>query len=300
MMNGINALILSLSMGITSTLMPGCVSVPLNPNYEGPKPLPQRFEDLTSPARPQNMSVALVRKEEGYSVYTLNIDGCKSSLYMPRIKRKKGEEKNKFPTVIITPGMGGGEILTNYIAEGFVDSGISAIILNQPDFLEPEDDGNDLERKLEESTRNARSVVNWIHSQNKYFDLDRTGSLGISMGAIRNMILAAVEPRIEANIFVMGGGNLPHIVLESGETAKYVIERKRREGLSDEGLIEDLSSVVLDPANLAQYIDARGVLMIISRFDTIVPTKRQIEIRELMGGPRTIYIPTGHVSGGMS
>ena len=99
MIKGIKSLILTLSIGLMSSLNSGCVNVPLNPHYSCPKPLPQRFDDLTSPRKTQNVSLTKNRNEESYAVYTLDIDGCRSSVYMPKISRKR----EAIPAIITTP-----------------------------------------------------------------------------------------------------------------------------------------------------------------------------------------------------
>ncbi len=275
-------------------LSAGCTSVPLNKNYKGPEPLPLEFQVLTAPAPPETTSLILEQENDDYFLYNLIINSSRSSLYIP----KKTNHK-KSPVIIITPGMGGGEVVTNILVQGCVDNGLAAIVLDQPSFLHPENDGVELELILEQATKNSRSIIDWIYTQPN-LDHSRIGTIGYSMGAIRNMILAAVEPRIKSHVFIMGGGNLAQMILESLETRHYVLERLRKEHLSNKGLINDLENINLDPANLAPYIDARDVLMVISRFDSIVPTKRQEEMRNLMGGPRAIYIPTGHVTGALT
>lgn len=271
-----------------------CTSVPLNKDYKGPEPVPSEYAVLTSPRKPEKSCVVLRERFQNYAVYDLMIDGSASTLYVPK---KKGREKS--PVILITPGMGGGDLINEVFAEGCVDNGISAIVLDQPNFLSPQNDGKDLELVIAYCTRNARSVVDWVCSK-PFFDSEKIGSIGYSMGAIRNMVLAAVDSRIKSHVFIMGAGNLPRMILESKEAERYVFERKKNESLTDEELLKDLENIILDPADLAKYIDARNVLMVISRFDSIVPTKRQEEIRTLMGGPRTIYIPTGHATGAVT
>lgn len=281
-------------LALVIALSAGCTSVPLNKNYKGPEPLPLEFQVLTAPAPPETTSLVLEQENTNYSVYTLIINSSRSSLYIP----KKTIHK-KSPVIIITPGLGGSGPINNIFVEGCIDNGISAILLDQPEFLDPTKDGTQLELTLEQCIKNARAIVDWIYTQPN-LDHSRIGSIGYSMGAIRNLILAAVEPRIKSHVFIMGGGNLAQMILESFETRDYVWQRKKKENLTDDKLLTDLKNIILDPEYLAPCIDARHVLMVISRFDLIVPTKRQEEIRNLMGGPRTIYIPTGHVTGAIT
>jgi hypothetical protein len=45
---------------------------------------------------------------------------------------------------------------------------------------------------------------------------------------------------------------------------------------------------------LAPYVDAGRVLMILARTDVIVPFSSQEALRESMGAPESLYLPTGH------
>ncbi len=53
-------------------------------------------------------------------------------------------------------------------------------------------------------------------------------------------------------------------------------------------------SIVTDPLELAPYIDAEKILMVLTRNDTIVPFEKQQELRTMMGDPEAVYLPTGH------
>jgi hypothetical protein len=41
-------------------------------------------------------------------------------------------------------------------------------------------------------------------------------------------------------------------------------------------------------------VDAQRVLLVLTRSDAIVPFESQEELRETMGQPETLYLPTGH------
>jgi hypothetical protein len=54
------------------------------------------------------------------------------------------------------------------------------------------------------------------------------------------------------------------------------------------------SRITSDPLDLAPYVDAHDVLMVLTRSDAIVPFEKQEELRVRMGGPEALYLPTGH------
>ena len=52
--------------------------------------------------------------------------------------------------------------------------------------------------------------------------------------------------------------------------------------------------ITCDPMEYAEYINARNVLMILARFDRIVPFNKGKELRDKIGKPETIYLLSGH------
>ena len=52
--------------------------------------------------------------------------------------------------------------------------------------------------------------------------------------------------------------------------------------------------MLTDPLALAPYVDAKRVLMIMTRTDVIVPFEAQKALRARMGAPESLYLPTGH------
>jgi hypothetical protein len=67
------------------------------------------------------------------------------------------------------------------------------------------------------------------------------------------------------------------------------------QGLTRDGLRASLDErLVTDPLELAPYVDAERVLMIVTRTDAIVPFEAQQALRAEMGTPETLYLPTGH------
>jgi len=54
------------------------------------------------------------------------------------------------------------------------------------------------------------------------------------------------------------------------------------------------AEINLDPLALAPYVDAKRVLMIITRTDAIIPFEAQQQLRVGMGSPETLYLVTGH------
>ena len=54
------------------------------------------------------------------------------------------------------------------------------------------------------------------------------------------------------------------------------------------------------PISYARYVDPRKVLLVLASYDTVVPIKKGIELKEKMGNPETIMLPAGHYSAVLS
>jgi hypothetical protein len=50
----------------------------------------------------------------------------------------------------------------------------------------------------------------------------------------------------------------------------------------------------------APYVDAKKILLVLARFDTVVPIEKGLELKAKMGNPETIMIPAGHYSAALS
>ena len=54
------------------------------------------------------------------------------------------------------------------------------------------------------------------------------------------------------------------------------------------------ANIETDLIDLAPHINADRILMVLARYDKAVPYGKQLEIREAMGFPEAITLPTGH------
>ena len=125
------------------------------------------------------------------------------------------------------------------------------------------------------------------------------GSFGISRGAINAAMTAGVDPRLSANVFALGGSDLPKIFHDSdvGGIRKYQRRAAAKLGLTKDQLeawFED--QIKTDPKNLAKYIDSNGTMLILAAFDSSVPISQGLKLRQQMGRPKTVILPSGHVT----
>ena len=153
-----------------------------------------------------------------------------------------------------------------------------------------------LDRMLKESVRDNMRAIDWIETRPE-LDAENIGIFGISMGAIKGALLAPLEPRVRAAILGLVGGDLPYILTYTTESG---LAKRREAILRDEHLTlpelhEKLRQCIsCDPNAFAAFVDPEKVLLVLGAFDSVVPSKKGLELRKKMGKPETIVVPTGH------
>jgi hypothetical protein len=77
--------------------------------------------------------------------------------------------------------------------------------------------------------------------------------------------------------------------------ARRVHKMLRESGMSREVMEERIDDLIdTDPLALAPYVDAEDVLLVMTRTDLIVPFEAQQALRQSLGEPEALYLPTGH------
>ena len=136
-----------------------------------------------------------------------------------------------------------------------------------------------------------RRAGDWLRSQ-KGVDPSRVGLFGVSMGSVVGALVAGVDTRFTRSVFVVGGGDLPSLVLhESKET------RELRRKLIEGGWTPEKLSVALapiEPIAVAGRVDTPGVLFINATEDEVVPRECTEKLGAAMGGPRVRWIKANH------
>lgn len=145
----------------------------------------------------------------------------------------------------------------------------------------------------------VRRGIDWLVSQEE-INGEKIGVMGISLGAIVGSVVASVDPRVKASVFLLGGGNLPGILLT---TEEFPILRARnrlldREELTPEEMASQLEKALkpIDPLTHAHRLDPSRVLMINAYFDRVIRRKYTRELWEASGRPELIFVPAGHYS----
>ena len=157
-------------------------------------------------------------------------------------------------------------------------------------------DGLGLERMRREGILDNRKMLD-VFSQRPEVDPGRLGSLGISLGAIRNLLLIAAEPRLKANVLCLGGVALPAIFRDSQEygVTRYLERRYREDGVTKAEVCADIAQHLRSkPVAFLRAISTERVLLILGRYDDKVPYANGLLMKEGLGHPETYLLPAGH------
>jgi hypothetical protein len=120
------------------------------------------------------------------------------------------------------------------------------------------------------------------------------GISGTSLGAIVSELVSAVDPRVTHAAFLLGGGELAHILWTS---SRVVPERDlmRRHGLTEERLRAELESV--EPLGFLLQHRPASSFVVGGRFDTVVPRESTDELIDVLGTKNVLWLNTGHYGG---
>ena len=136
-----------------------------------------------------------------------------------------------------------------------------------------------------------RRAGDWLRTRSDV-DPNRVGLFGVSMGAVVGSLVAGVDTRFTRSVFVVGGGDLPAIVLNESRETKEMKRRLTDGGWTAEKLATALEPI--EPLGVAPRIDPSGVLMVNATADQVVPRACTEKLWVAMGGPRVKWVKADH------
>ena len=285
-------LLLSACASVESLERPYPVALPMPPEVAG------RFDYEAGPVRAE---LRILRENADYRLFEGKFppdimgsddDSPISFEYYEQI----GDESA--PVVLVLPILNGQKDVVRPFAWHFVNNGYNTVIVDTlqrktllEDMLEPE-------AAIRRTTVRHRRVLDWIDTVPR-IDKERIAVFGASLGGFNALFLTAADQRVAASALALVAGDLPFVLTNSSEgriidAAEGAMETLQtdREGLR-QYLEEHIES---DPLSLAHFVDPERVLLVLAKFDDAVHYEKQLELRDAMGNPEAITLPTGHVS----
>ena len=213
-------------------------------------------------------------------------------------------EKGKapYPLILILPVLGRILCLPDFwiekkLAQFFNRRGFAAAIVVR-DFFEyaPAQGIEQVGKYLSAATQKAKTALDEL-LKIPQIDSNRIGSLGISFGGVLNVLFMAEEPRIQAGVIALAGGNLPEIITTSRDplVKNYCKTILNGLGLNREEFVRRLKEELEEePLRFAPAVDPNKILMIIAQWDRVVFPRYSLNLRKALQNPETVFLPLGH------
>ncbi len=276
-----------------------------------PRELPPSVAAYFTPRYPSwGLRLDLKERKSAYELYEISFWTFSevyqelqriTGVYYRTLKLRPGE---RAPLLVDMPILGGAKddyLACRVFGRWAADAGLSSFYLHQDaDILTGERDAAELDRLMRDCIIAYRKTVDLFAAERSEVDPLRLGSIGISLGAIRNVVLIAVEPRLRANLLCLGGGDLPAILVASQErmVLRYLERRKRLDGLDPEGVAAEFRwEFLAEPLQFARFVPPENALLFLGCFDDKVPYRTGLVLREALGRPALHVVPLGHYTG---
>lgn len=276
-----------------------CAPSRMAKKYAGPREMPPAMKSYYSyPPRTVEPNVVVRRHKKSYDVLriqfpsTLNVFGDEDI----KVDYYRSARPGRHPTVLMLPISGGVDFSVESFAYVFAPRGINcALVHNRKVRIENTQSADEVESYFRQTVLDNRQVIDYLVTRPEV-DPNRLGALGLSLGGIKASLVAAADPRIRCAVLGLAGGSMADIAMHSTEPGlKDYVDEIQAMGISGESVYCELHEKIrTDPLRLAPYIDARTTLMFIAGFDRVVPTWSGNQLRDAIGGPRTIYLCAGH------
>jgi len=207
------------------------------------------------------------------------------------------------PLVLLVPILAGGADLMDMVAERLFDRGFDVAWCDRVGAaLTRSQRGPELEQLFLRTVLQQRLLLAWLHAPG---NAPPSGSfvLGISLGGMVAVALAAHEPGLDGVAICLSGGDLETLLPHSGErrVQRWVDWRAADDGVGNDHLEWELGQWQhLEPMVMAASIPTDKVLFVAAGFDDVVPERNRDLLWEALGRPARLAVPLGHYSAALA
>ena len=189
------------------------------------------------------------------------------------------------------------------VGQRLAESGIPALLMYMPYYgprmpvgkdrkhVFMEGDVETMAAGLRQAVMDARRAGDWLASRPDV-EPSRVGIVGISLGAIVGGLTAGVDDRFGRSVLVIGGGDLPAILMNPCKETALARRKIGEAGLTEERLRELWRDV--DPLTFAGRLRAQELLLINAETDEVIPRAATERFHAAAGRPAIHWIKGGH------
>lgn len=270
--------------------------VPLSDDYQGPNDWPAGSALYSAPpSTPLEVAEDVeARTRMHFAVRELSLPVGAESTDSIEFEYYDVAGEARTPVIVLLPVFNGQLAISRFFARYFANQGWAAVVVTRG--RDPLDALTAPADTVQGNLQAHRRVLDWVE-QEPELDARRIGVLGVSLGAMDGVLLAALDRRVHSLVIAMAGGDLSYVLTNTNHrrVARTIDDMAEELGTSREAVGEKLgAALALDPLAVAPYIDAERVFMVLTRTDAIIPFEAQEELRETMGSPEALYLMTGH------
>jgi len=270
--------------------------------YAGPEPVPESISRIYMYSKYEGpYKTETLECHETYEIEKISFNTTQGPLnesHQITMTYYKRRQPGKTPVVVVLPILGGRYRIAGSFAGHFAESGYAALLVHRQKSYKENLGMENVDQTLKQIVIDHKLVLDWVETRPE-LDAERIGVFGVSMGSIKASLLTALDDRVSAAILGLVAGDMPYVLAYSSEPG---IKKKRNAymkayQMTQHALYQTLKDRVdCDPMNYAKYLNAEAVMMILARFDTVMPYRKGLELWEKAGKPEKITILSGHVT----
>jgi len=207
------------------------------------------------------------------------------------------------PAAVVLHWLGGSFDFLDVVCQRMAESGVAALMMYMPHYGPRRAKDAEKRQKLmnldmdqtlanmRQAVLDARRAGDWLAARPDV-EPSRVGVVGISLGALLGSLTAGVDDRFGRSVFIIGGGDLPGIIMHgSKETAGQ--KRKLEEAGFTVEKLRDLWKEV-EPCTFASRLRPEEILMMNAEADEIIPKESTLKLAAAAGGPEIRWFKGGH------
>ena len=212
----------------------------------------------------------------------------------------QGVNGARAPAAILLHPLGGGLEITDRVARYLAARGINGAVMQLPYHYNRavgqapakfyvSNDAKILARSFDQAASDVSTLATWLQAQPEV-DPDKLGVAGISLGAIVTHLAMGRDPRLNAGVAIVGGGDLKEIS-QLSVLAKLFLQVRNT---IDPSALGDAELREADPLYHVVINRPRHVLMIQGARDEVIPRHAATELWEALGRPPIQWLDIGH------